>query len=229
MTALVRGMLFVMAAMPHAAAGWITALPTSPLLPMRRSSLPKMRWDHHGTAQPMYGVQWRFDGVSGVTAMPPSQFPALTKYHRLPYILCNPEDEQVLGCFNMQYQNGETDRVQCMLRVRQEGYLVLIGCGSKVPTLWRNRGGQWNELYKGQETTIQNGDQVSLDCNNPESAIFECYEESVSDAYEGGYGYGQEGYDQQGGYNQQQGGYGQQQGGYEQQQGGYGQQQGGYY
>ena len=50
---------------------------------------------------------------------------------------------------------------------------------------------------------------------------------------EGGYqprqqGYGQQGYQQRGGYGQQRGGYGQQRGGYGQQRGGYGQQRGGY-
>lgn len=149
--------------------------------------------------------------------------------------MCNPEDEQVLGCWNLVYQS-DVDRVQCMLRVRPEGHLTLIGCGTKGPTLWRNRGGQWNALYKGQETQVFDGDQVSLDYNNPESAIFECYEESVAQAYQGGYGYGQQqgGSDQQQGSYSQQGAYGQhQQGGYEhdQQQGGYPQQQqgGGYY
>ena len=50
---------------------------------------------------------------------------------------------------------------------------------------------------------------------------------------EGGYqprqqGYGQQGYQQRGGYGQQRGGYGQQRGGYGQQRSGYGQQRGGY-
>ena len=150
----------------------------------RRSGIPQMRWDHHGQMQPMYGKQWRFEGVYGVQPMPQNQFPALTKYHRLPYILCNPEDEQVLGCFNMVYQNGLTERVQCMLRVLPEGYLTLIGCGSKAPTLFRERGGQWNALYKGQKIQVSNGLQISLDVNNPESALFECFEESVADAYQ---------------------------------------------
>ena len=82
------------------------------------------------------------------------------------------------------------------------------------PTLWRTHGGAWNTLYKGQTAVLQHGDQVSLDCSQPEGAVFTCQ-------FEGGGMYGQQGMQQgaYGGQQQQQGAYGGGGGGY-----GYGQQ-----
>ena len=54
---------------------------------------------------------------------------------------------------------------------------------------------------------------MSLDCNDPEAAVFVCEAESAMQ--QGGYQQqGQGDYQQQGSYGQEQGGYGQQQGGY---------------
>ena len=87
------------------------------------------------------------------------------------------------------------------------------------PTLWRSaQGGPWNPLYKGESKALQNGDQISLDCNAPESAILACLQENAMGqgygAQQQGYGAQQQGYggDNYGGG----GGWGGQQGGYPQ-------------
>ena len=117
---------------------------------------------------------------------------------------------------------GAVSRVQSTVQVLRDGTPVLISNG-KQPTLWREQGGQWNALYKGQKKRIANGDQISVDCYNPEGAVFTCQDDSAQagggQQMQGGYGQ-----QMQGGYDQQQGGYGQAQQGYAQQQGGYGQQ-----
>ena len=85
----------------------------------------------------------------------------------------------MLGFYNLVYQNPAVDRVQCMIKIQPDGTLTLVGCGGKAPTLVRNFDGQWNPLYKGQVTQIRPGDFVSLDCNNPDSAVFECWGEPI--------------------------------------------------
>ena len=202
----------------------LQGLTFAPVASFRPARSVSMRFNRDGQ-QNWSGaqVQWIFEGGPGVQPMPQNQFPALPKYHRLPYILRNPGDEQVLGFYNLVYQNPAVDRVQCMIKIQPDGTLTLVGCGGKAPTLVRNFDGQWNPLYKGQVTQIRPGDFVSLDCNNPDSAVFGCWGEPIQQQQQQQGGYGQ----QQGGYGQQQGGYGQQQGGYGQQ-GGYQQQGGGY-
>ena len=98
-------------------------------------------------------------------------------------------------------------RAQCKVNVAADGGAVLTSLGSCSPTLWRSQGGPWNALYEGQAQYLSEGDQVSLDANNPESAIFTCQNEGAYSQQ----GYAQQGYAQQGGYPQQ--GY-PQQGGY---------------
>ena len=154
----------------------------------------------YGSQQQGYGqpVQWRLDALTGVAPMPQYRFPALPKYWSLPYIVRNRED-QVLGRWNMQQESMYVSRVQAMVRVLADGTPTLVGCG-KAPTLVRQcnnmQCGMWMELYKGQTHILSDGDQVSLDAQNPEGAIFTCRDES--------------GMQQQGGYGQR-GGYGQQQ------------------
>ena len=78
-------------------------------------------------------------------------------------------------------------RIQAITSVLPDGSATLMSNG-KSPTLWRARGGPWNVLYKGQTKLLQDGDQVSLDCNYPEAAVFACVQEAGM----------QGGYDQQG-------------------------------
>lgn len=159
-----------------------------------------MQYDQ-GYAQQGYGaqqgyaqqVQWRIDAYYGVKAMAQERFPALPKCWYLPYTVRNGED-QVLSRWNMIYESDFVSRMQCMVKVLPDGTPTLVGCG-KNPSLFRSQGGQWNYLQKGQTQILQSGDQVSLDYNNPESAVFTCTQEQPDQ-------YGQQGQYQQG---QQQG------------------------
>ena len=183
--------------------------------------------DQQYAGQQGYGpvAQWRIDGFSGVMGMPQFRFPEHPKYWSLPYILCNGE-EQVLSRWNMMQQSDYVSRLQCMIKIEPDGTPTLVGLG-KAPTLVRSRGGQWQPVWRRQTHILADGDQVSIDYNNPEGAVFTCHDEMLQGGYgqqQGGYGqqqgggYDQQGYPQQGGYDQ--GGYGQQ-GGYSEQGGGY--------
>ena len=122
-----------------------------------------------------------------------------------------------LGRGDMQQPHNGVSRQQCMFEVGFDGSAYLVSKGKPPTGLFRN--GAWYSLDTDERQRLYDGDQVSLDCYNPENALFWCQ------VMQGGGG--QQGYGQQGGYGQQQGGYGQQGGGYGQQ-GGYGGQQGGY-
>ena len=132
-------------------------------------------------AQAGYGtqVQWRIDAAVGVDAMPQSSFPALAKYHVLPYYVRNGED-QVLSRCNMLFKTDNVDRVQCQIKVLADGAATVIGCGNKSPTLVRSRSdGQWAPLYKGEKRALFDGDEISLDAYDPEAAVFVCTEETA--------------------------------------------------
>jgi len=131
-------------------------------------------------------VSWRIEPFYGVQAMPQYRFPALPKYAYLPYTVRNGED-QVLSRWNMMQEESHVSRVQCMVKVLPDGTPTLIGCG-KFPSLYRTPGGAWSALYKGQTVLLADGMQVSLDYEQPENAVFTCYDESAM---------------QQGGYQQQ--------------------------
>jgi len=101
----------------------------------------------------------------------------------LPYSLYNGE-EQVLSRWNMLRQKLTVSRVQCKIQISADGSGILNSRG-KGPTLWRAPGGAWNVLNKEETHLLANGDQVSLDCNDPESAVFSCQVDYVpQDQYE---------------------------------------------
>ena len=98
---------------------------------------------------------------------------------------------------------------QCIVQAADDGSCIYVYARGTQPTGWRTSPNEpWTWMQPGEQVTLGNGHKVSLDCNDPESAVFK-FEKANP---------------QQGGYGQQQGVYGQQQGGYGQQQGGYGQQ-----
>lgn len=122
-------------------------------------------------------------------------------YRYLPYTLRNGQ-MQVLSRWNMVNEKLTVSRVQCKVRVSSDGTATLRSCG-KGPTLWRAWGGPWNVLHKDERHILSDGDQVSLDWQDPEAAVFTC---QVQAAMQQG-GYEQQGYAQQGngqsGYTQQ--------------------------
>lgn len=93
-------------------------------------------------------------------------------YRHLPYKLRRGE-VQVLSRWNMVSQKLTVSRVQCKVRVFTDGTACLTSCG-KGPTLWRAWGGPWNVLYKDERHIMADGDQVSLDWQDPEAAVFTC-------------------------------------------------------
>ena len=81
-------------------------------------------------------------------------------------------DRQVLSRFSMLTQKLTVSRVQAIMHV-QDGTATLSSCG-RAPTLWRGRGLPWVALANGDQAPLTNGDQVSLDCNDPEAAVLTC-------------------------------------------------------
>ena len=91
---------------------------------------------------------------------------------QLPYLVSADEDK-VLSRYNMINQKQSVSRGQCKVRVFSGGGALLISRGES-PTLWRRAGGPWNMLYKDEEQSLSDGDQISLDCDDPEGAVFVC-------------------------------------------------------
>ena len=163
--------------------------------------------------QPGNQVVWRIYGFNGVGGrwlrdewgMPVG---AMTeeKAYELPYTLRDVPGHnlQVLSRWNMINQKLTISRKQCTVKV-VDGAAILTSTG-RGPTGWRAPGGPWNALWAGERHVLADGDQVGLDCNDPEGAVFTCHDESAMQQQHGGY-------HQQGGYQQQQGGYQQQDGG----------------
>ena len=99
----------------------------------------------------------------------------LARYRYLPYTLRNGQ-EQVLSRWNMVDRKPTVSRQQSKVKVAADGSALLISCG-KGPTMWRSAAewsGPWNPLYKDECRLLTDGDQVSLDCNDPEAAFFAC-------------------------------------------------------
>jgi len=132
-------------------------------------------------------------------------------YRYLPYALRN-DEMMVLSRWNMASPTKTVSRVQCRVQVSVDGAAILTSCG-KGPTLWRVWGEPWTALHKDERHVLADGEQVSLDCNDPEAAVFACHLQSGtpqgSAVQQGGYdqqGYTQQGYiqpDTQQGYAQQ--------------------------
>ena len=87
----------------------------------------------------------------------------------------NPNPHQVLSRWNMQRPNLTVSREQCKVMVAADGTAALVSCG-KGPTLWRPAKGPtpWYAVSRSETCTLADGDQISLDCNDPEAAVFTC-------------------------------------------------------
>ena len=85
-------------------------------------------------------------------------------------------DVQVLSRFSMLTQKLTVSRVQAIVQIH-DGTATLSSCG-RGPTLWRGRGLSWVALNKGDQVPLAHGDQVGLDCNDPEAAVYTCEEQA---------------------------------------------------
>eukprot|EP00964_Phaeocystis_antarctica_P060243 scaffold35915_cov69-Phaeocystis_antarctica.AAC.4 len=130
----------------------------------------------------------------------------------------------------MQRPKLTVSREQCKVIVAADGTAALVSCGKgptwlgvrvrvrgrvRGPTLWRQSGAPWYAMSRSETCTLADGDQISLDCNDPEAAVFTCevnsaaqqtytqqyYAQSCAHRYAQSYaqqGYTQQGYAQQG-------------------------------
>ena len=120
--------------------------------------------------QQSYGAQvaWRLARFSGIDE-------EVTP--RNGYTLRNGE-HQVLSRWNMLSQTLSVSRKQCMVQILADGTATLTSYG-KGPTLWRSRAGPWQPVRNGESLVLSDGDQVSLDVNQPEGAVFTCQDETA--------------------------------------------------
>jgi len=85
----------------------------------------------------------------------------------------------VLGRYDMETSKPTrpyVSREQCAVQLHSDGSATLESRG-KPPTLFRNRGGGWYALQRGDCLTLTDGDQIGLDYNDPEGTVFTCGEE----------------------------------------------------
>ena len=90
----------------------------------------------------------------------------------LPHTLRSGE-ELVLTRWHMQRPKLTVSREQCKVIVAADGTADLVSCG-KGPTLLRQSGAQWYAVSRSDTCPLADGDQISLDCNDPEAAVFTC-------------------------------------------------------
>ena len=90
----------------------------------------------------------------------------------LPHALRHGE-ELVLSRWNMQAPKPTVSREQCKVVVAADGTAALVSCG-RGPTLWRQSGAPWYAVSRSDTCPLSEGDQISLDCNDPEAAVFTC-------------------------------------------------------
>ena len=149
------------------------------------------QWETPGGSTTMAGAnalrtQWCIDCVNGVAGFSGvAGFAASNKFGdrefrleygregkpcQLPYIV-GPGDEQLLSRWNMEQQNQNVARDQCVIKGNSDGSATLVSYGEHN-TLVRAAGGQWIQLGPDQEHMLSEGDQIGLDVSNPEGAVF---------------------------------------------------------
>ena len=90
----------------------------------------------------------------------------------LPHTLRGGE-ELVLSRWHMQRPKLTVSREQCKVMVAADGTADLVSCG-KGPTLLRQSGAPWYAVARSDTCPLADGDQISLDCSDPEAAVFTC-------------------------------------------------------
>lgn len=146
--------------------GWITGVDESGQAYYYRELTSEFQYDPPQAVQQHYGgrVLLQVVGRSGVHCW-------------CNYALKN-GDVQALSRFAMLEQKVTVSRVQCIVQVH-DGVAALTSCG-RGPTLWRPCGHSWVALGKGDQVPLNDGDELSLDCNDPEGAVFVCQDMSSS-------------------------------------------------
>lgn len=183
---------FVVSLLASMASGLVVT--QRPAVTQRRGAV-KMIYGARNPTGPFAGnpvrVQWRIDAASESVGAVPAHVSKLSssgrgsiflnkRYYEMPYYVVNTEEHK-LSSANLYYDAPMIEQVQCKIKTRSNGDTGLLGIGGISPTLVRSvRDGQWGEwdlVYKGQNRWLFSGDQISLDYNNPEAALFQLTEE----------------------------------------------------
>jgi hypothetical protein len=100
-------------------------------------------------------------------------------------------EEEVLGRYDMFLDKPWrpwVSRKQCLVRVSADGTPSVVSVGKPL-TGWRPRGAyDWEWLGKGEARELAEGDEISLDYNEPEGTVFTCepiFEHTAADARTG--------------------------------------------
>jgi len=174
--------------------GWITAYDEQGRLYYINEQTGEGQWEPPCATAAQ--ALWRVDGVAGVAGFSGvAGFAAENKHSffqleyaregrpcQLPYSL-GVGEEKVLSRWNMIDQSLTVSRKQCIVRCQSDGSATLTSEGPS-PTMWRQLGGAWFPVQKGGSVALADGDQVSLDCNYPERAIFQMLQEGRQFGYQ---------------------------------------------
>ena len=85
-------------------------------------------------------------------------------------------EEEVLGRYDLRADvptRPWVSREQCLVHVGADGAAMALSRG-KPPTGWSRDGGPWMWLTAGETVSLAHGDQLSLDYQDPEGAVFTC-------------------------------------------------------
>ena len=130
------------------------------------------------------------------TGPSPEEQQEMAKYKYLPYRVGIGE-ETILGRWNMKIIKPTVSRAQCRVQVAEDGTAYLVSMG-KGQTLWRARDDmsyRWSPLYRDEFRVLADGDQISMNWNDPEAAVFTCQMEYAQQNQD----YAQQDYAQPGG------------------------------
>ena len=93
---------------------------------------------------------------------------------------------QTLGRFDMVEYDGQKMHVapdQCVVVAAEDGSCIYVYAQGNQPTGWGTSPfEQWNWLQPGESVALQNGHKVSLDCQDPEAAVFKFQKASAAGA-----------------------------------------------
>ena len=151
--------------------GWVTGVDQGGQAYYFREATGEFQYDPPMAVQQNYGgrVLMSVKGGNGI-------------HYWCNYALKN-GDVQVLSRFAMLRPKLTVSRVQCVVQIH-DGTATLSSSG-RGPTMWRPRGQYWIALFEGDQVPLNDGDEVSLDANDPDSAIFVCQDEDT--LRQGGY------------------------------------------
>lgn len=85
-----------------------------------------------------------------------------------------PGEDHIIGRNDLPVPKNTISRSQCQIQVSADGTAKVMSCG-KPETGYASGGRPWEFLRCYESRQLQNGDLISLDKNDLESAMFTCY------------------------------------------------------